>query len=204
MGTTPIYGFPYPDPSDLVANYPAMGQELAEDIEAVLPTLGGLIPLASASPAASSSTIFDNLFSATYRQYIVAWTLVASATGDFNFRLRSGSPAADDTSNNYTSQLLQANNTTLTGQKATATSGRIGSLRTNATGSLIVISNPNAALVTSMGTTSYADYAAGIVSDTLLRIDAMVMNTTTQYTGITFTPSTGNYTGRINIFGVKL
>jgi len=34
MGTTPIYGFPYPDPSDLVANYPALGQQLAEDVEA--------------------------------------------------------------------------------------------------------------------------------------------------------------------------
>jgi hypothetical protein len=33
MGTTPIYGFPYPDPSDLVANYPALGQQLAEDVE---------------------------------------------------------------------------------------------------------------------------------------------------------------------------
>jgi len=33
MGTTPIYGFPYPDASDLVANYPALGQQLAEDVE---------------------------------------------------------------------------------------------------------------------------------------------------------------------------
>lgn len=33
MGTTPVFGFPYPDPSDLVANYPALGQQLAEDVE---------------------------------------------------------------------------------------------------------------------------------------------------------------------------
>jgi hypothetical protein len=33
MGTTPIFGFPYPDPSDLVANYPATAQQLAEDVE---------------------------------------------------------------------------------------------------------------------------------------------------------------------------
>jgi hypothetical protein len=32
-GSTPIYGFPYPQPSDLVANYPALGQQLAEDVE---------------------------------------------------------------------------------------------------------------------------------------------------------------------------
>jgi hypothetical protein len=32
-GTTPIYGFPYPEPTDLVADYPALGQQLAEDVE---------------------------------------------------------------------------------------------------------------------------------------------------------------------------
>lgn len=32
-GATPIYGFPYPQASDLVANYPALGQDLAEDVE---------------------------------------------------------------------------------------------------------------------------------------------------------------------------
>ena len=37
-GSTPIYGFRYPDPSDLVANYPALGQELAQDMETVLTT----------------------------------------------------------------------------------------------------------------------------------------------------------------------
>lgn len=35
-GSTPIFGFPYPQPSDLVANYPALGQDLAEDVETVL------------------------------------------------------------------------------------------------------------------------------------------------------------------------
>lgn len=35
-GTTPIYGFPYPEPTDLVADYPALGQQLAEDVETEL------------------------------------------------------------------------------------------------------------------------------------------------------------------------
>lgn len=37
-GTTPVYGFPYPQPTDLVADYPALGQDLAEDIENHLST----------------------------------------------------------------------------------------------------------------------------------------------------------------------
>jgi hypothetical protein len=39
-GSTPIYGFPYPEATDLVADYPALGQELAEDVETVLTGLG--------------------------------------------------------------------------------------------------------------------------------------------------------------------
>lgn len=35
-GTTPVYGFPYPEPTDLVADYPALGQDLAEDVETVI------------------------------------------------------------------------------------------------------------------------------------------------------------------------
>ena len=35
-GNTPIYGFPYPEPTDLVADYPALGQQLAEDVETEL------------------------------------------------------------------------------------------------------------------------------------------------------------------------
>ena len=35
-GSTPIYGFPYPLSTDLVANYPAVGLELATDVETAL------------------------------------------------------------------------------------------------------------------------------------------------------------------------
>jgi hypothetical protein len=203
-GSTPIYGFPYPQPSDLVANYPALGQELAEDIEAVLPTLGGLVSLASATPSAASSTIFDNVFSSTYRQYLVAWVLVGSATADLAARFRSGSPPADDTSSNYHRQLIQVNNATFAGERTTSTSCKISQIRTNAIGNMFVINNPNSALVTTTSSMAQADFAGGTVSDVQYRADVNALNTTTQYTGITLFPSTGTYTGRINIFGVKL
>jgi hypothetical protein len=37
-GATPNYSLPYPEPSDLVANYPALGQDLAEDLDDILAT----------------------------------------------------------------------------------------------------------------------------------------------------------------------
>jgi hypothetical protein len=46
-GSTPVYGFPYPESSDLVANYPALGEQLAEDIEAELVALDVIYPNAA-------------------------------------------------------------------------------------------------------------------------------------------------------------
>lgn len=47
-GSTPIYGIPYPQPSDLVANYPALGEDLAEKVDEKLPRYQATAP---ASPS---------------------------------------------------------------------------------------------------------------------------------------------------------
>jgi len=71
MGTTPIYGFPYPDPSDLVANYPALGQDLAEDVETVISGLGGgkvlqvIQATTTTSTAINTSVYTDTTLTAT-------------------------------------------------------------------------------------------------------------------------------------------
>lgn len=95
-GTTPVYGFPYPEPTDLVADYPALGQDLAEDIEAVLPTIGGLAPriptsIANSGGSASltgntvtftgiTSVSLNGVFAASFDNY----RIVISATGSTN------------------------------------------------------------------------------------------------------------------------
>jgi hypothetical protein len=56
MGTTPIYGFPYPDPSDLVANYPALGQQLAEDIETELSSAAGVLQVVRNTDSTARTT----------------------------------------------------------------------------------------------------------------------------------------------------
>jgi len=56
MGTTPIFGFPYPDPSDLVANYPALGQQLAEDVEDEFVSPGKIIQIVQATDTTYRST----------------------------------------------------------------------------------------------------------------------------------------------------
>jgi hypothetical protein len=87
-GSTPIYGFPYPDPSDLVANYPALGQQLAEDIEDVLPTLGGMTFI-STTDVTGTSGIFNNVFSATYNNYLIVLTGSVSVARSIKIRPRA-------------------------------------------------------------------------------------------------------------------
>lgn len=43
-GSTPIYGIPYPQASDLVANYPALGEDLAEKVDEKLPRYQSAAP----------------------------------------------------------------------------------------------------------------------------------------------------------------
>jgi hypothetical protein len=55
-GSTPIYGFPYPDPSDLVANYPALGQQLAEDVETAIAASGKVLQIVRDTDSTSRTT----------------------------------------------------------------------------------------------------------------------------------------------------
>jgi hypothetical protein len=55
MGTTPVFGFPYPDPSDLVANYPALGQQLAEDVETEILASGLIVQVINAQTSTEAT-----------------------------------------------------------------------------------------------------------------------------------------------------
>jgi hypothetical protein len=123
-GSTPIYGFPYPEATDLVADYPALGQELAEDIEAALPTAGGLAPATPTSIANSggsaslagntvtftgvSSVSLNGCFTGDYGNYRVLARIVASSTGiQTGFRFRA---SGTDTTTGYKRAGLYAAN----------------------------------------------------------------------------------------------
>lgn len=138
-GSTPIYGFPYPQSADLVANYPALGQELAQDIEAVLPTLSGLVPitptsLANTGGSASttgyvttfttvSSLSLNGVFTSSFSQYRILFRYTATNATYQNFRLRSG--GTDVTSTTYNMQQLIVGSTTILGNRGLLNTGQI-------------------------------------------------------------------------------
>jgi hypothetical protein len=215
MGTTPIYGFPYPDPSDLVANYPALGQDLAEDIEAVLPTLGGLSP-------ATPTTIANSGGTATLSGNTVTFTTVSSISlnGCFtssyvNYRmildvtcpgfapilnLRFRTAGTDNTSNSYQRQRLTVDNTSTSATRATDTSMRIAQCVSNiVVGVQADIFNPqiaqNTALITSSTSTD---------SGILLEFYGNSFSSSTVFDGFTLTPSDARtITGKVRVYGYK-
>ena len=104
-GTTPIYGFPYPESSDLVANYPALGQQLAEDVEDVLSAgFGKVLQVVSttktdtfsstaASPTAItglSATITPSLASSKVYVMLTMGRVDTSAANNVAFLLKRG------------------------------------------------------------------------------------------------------------------
>lgn len=115
-GSTPIYGFPYPQSTDLVADYPALGQELATDVETVISGLGSGLNLISATSIANSggtatrtggqvtfsgvtSVSLNGVFSATYDAYRVVLNVSASAGTAASIRLRAA--GTDASGSNY-------------------------------------------------------------------------------------------------------
>jgi hypothetical protein len=215
MGTTPIYGFPYPDPSDLVANYPAMGQDLAEDIEAVLPTLGGISPVppttiansgGSASTTANTTTFttvnsisLNGIFTADYANYRIVMKVLASASNAFLFRLRAA--GTDSSGSNYIYQNMYGyNGANVAGSGAVpATSGRFGAISTTNCLLTADISSPQKT-ETKSATGTVARWTGSIME---IYTEGNYMAQTTAFDGITFFPAAGTMTGTVSIYGYK-
>jgi hypothetical protein len=196
MGTTPIYGFPYPDPSDLVANYPAMGQDLAEDIEAVLPTLGGLTLITEVSPSAAGTTNITGCFSATYQQYLLVFQGTTAAGTHVSTRLRV---SGTDATTNYTYSFTDTGSTVSGGRNTgnarfdltfTNTAARVWGTYT--------IYNPFAAANSQIGGQGGAS-DAGSYNYTMSGEHAVA----TSYDSITFYTPASTFTGKVRIYGRK-
>lgn len=116
-GSTPIYGFPYPQSTDLVADYPTLGQELATDVETVISGLGSGLNIVTPTSIANSggsaslsggavtftgvnSISLNGIFSATYRNYRCMLELT-SVSANTSLYLRWRASGADRTGSNY-------------------------------------------------------------------------------------------------------
>lgn len=207
MGTTPIYGFPYPDPSDLVANYPALGQQLAEDIEDVLPTLGGLAPITTQSFTGQSSVSVNTCFTSTYDVYMVNIELAnpAGASGPLRFRFRNA--ASDRTDSTYTNAIgrYQSNNSFAgdganeAQNNAILTAGLVPSAYTYLTMHVVTPAISGKHSLIYLG--GYWTSTATAIVNAL--VGAVTYATANSNDGFTIYPNSGTITGNLRIYGFK-
>jgi hypothetical protein len=215
-GTTPVYGFPYPEPTDLVADYPALGQQLAEDVETTIagiksgfnlmnPTsianTGGTATKSSnggVTFAGASSVSLNGVFTSAYTNYRVILQFLGSAdlTGT-GLRLRAS--GTDATGASYDIQGWYAGTiaaATINNLGATswvtsfASTGRRGIATYDFAGPNLAAPTTGVALInqpiTAQITGAYASVAHQL---------------STAYDGLTLFTSSNNFTGSIAVYG---
>jgi hypothetical protein len=196
MGTTPVFGFPYPDPSDLVANYPALGQQLAEDVEDEIIASGGLSHINTTAFSAVSAVNLNNVFSATYENYLMLMKFTGSAISGLSVRMRLS--GTDNTANSYVRQRLLAYNTGVSGARTTDTSATLCNSGTALNSFRAEIFNPFATEPT--GFISLAKSSEDVASMTN---STATHDVSTSYDGISLITLVGTMTGTVRIYGYK-
>jgi hypothetical protein len=211
-GATPIYAFPYPDPSDLVANYPALGQDLAEDVENVIAGLGGGLNLISPTTTANSggtvtvtggavaysgvsSVSLNGVFSDTYSVYRIILLGNGSTGANLQFRYRAA--GTDATGSDYYNRYLEL---------GASYSSNGGSAALNIMSiSRAVQSSVSMDIggVRTTGRKTFTAFSQDSGGTTSLVAASGQFNIASTYDGITFFPASGDITGTVRVYGYE-
>jgi hypothetical protein len=162
---------------------------------------GSLIKIATASPSAVGSVTFDNVFTSTYRNYMVVADLIANGNRAslLNFRA-SGS---DNTTANYHWGFLNQDNTTVSGARTTgAAAGRLVPGRSEANGQQIMFYGPELAKSTAWRAVS-ADNGDS-TTNVILQDYYGRFNGATQFDGFKITCDGGTFTGHVAVYGIGI
>jgi hypothetical protein len=201
MGTTPVFGFPYPDPSDLVANYPALAQQLAEDVEDEIIASGGLVFISATAFSAVASISVNNVFTASYDNYRVIVNATPSNGIGLNFRLRAAGSDASGT--NYTWGAYTWNQTSITYDAGSASTNLIQTSFLFATYPFlqtIDIGSPALAVKTQVASRVTSESSTPAIYN---YVSSGLHRLTTAYDGFTVLASAGTITGTVRVYGYK-
>ena len=194
--TTPNYGWPVPTSADYVAQGAVAIEALGDAIDATvfgLPS-GALALINTTTVTAQSTVSFNNVFSATYDNYLILATYTVGADTDMNFRLRVG--GADASAANYITIINDNNGANSAARLTGQTSTRIGPARNGVVmRSRADIFSPSLAVSTTL--------MARTVS---VPVDNQIggsQDAATAYDGFTLYPGSSTITGTIRIYGYK-
>ena len=203
MATTTNYGWTTPDDTALVKDGAAAIRTLGSSIDTSLNTaLGtkkaGMVLLNTTSFSAVASQSVNDVFSATYDNYLIQLTLSGSTTDDVNMRMRVG--GSDNSSTNYVRSYFSQSSTSLTGQLISGETSfrQVARMRSGQSNfSQMTIINPFA----TAHTTIIQDNTDQVGTVNLLQTRIMhTMTVTTSYTGFTVIAASGNITGSVSVF----
>lgn len=162
----------------------------------------GLVLINTTTFTTQASVSFNDVFSATYNNYLIHFALDGSTTQqDVNFRFRVAS--ADNSSANYSRTALSQVSTTVSGQSLTAQTSWLGvgsAVSTQRQYADLTVFNPFATQYTAgmsnvLSTPNGATYQDRRMYGTTV---------TTSYTGFTLIPAAGTITGTVSVYGYKI
>ena len=202
--TTPNYGWPVPTSTDLVKDGATAIEALGDAIDATVFALpaGNFTKINSTTFTTSASQSFNNVFSATYLNYLVVFDIVSSNDTDIKFRWRVS--GADNTTSNYS--WTQAGTFAATGTFSGGATNNDSSARfasSNAANSQkfgsYTFFNPFATATSGYsGTQTYSSGTANYNGSVM----GLGFNGTTSFDGFTLYPAAGTMTGTVKIYGV--
>ena len=204
---TPNYNWPVPTSTDFVKDGADSIKDLGDAIDATvfgLPS-GGLTLINSTTFSAVSSQSFNDVFSATYDNYVLLMDFVSSANATISFRYRvSGS---DDTAANYAYH-VQFSNTGATTYSANNANAATAFVLTSSEGTdseksvNVTTFGPflsERTLMTGLQNMSSASGAAPYYGGIL----QTAFTATTSFTGFSIFPGSGTITGKVRVYGVQ-
>jgi hypothetical protein len=195
--TTTNYGFDIPQSTDLVKDGATAIATLGQDIDTAMNTaLGtkkaGMVLLNTTSFSGVASQSFNDVFSATYNNYLIRGDIDDTSGAGANFRLRVG--GSDNSSSNYKYSRIYIGNTNATGltgeSNQSSTGFLLGDLSTQ-TGIEILIFSPFLTKLTTFRQGLNNDYSV---------TTSGTMTVTTSYTGFTIVFGS-SATGELSVYG---
>jgi hypothetical protein len=162
------------------------------------PSTGSIVYVGGTTFSASSAVNVNNVFSATYANYLVVADYVgSSATAGMTLRLRVS--GADNTTSNYNHQVLSAASTSISGSRATAqTSMAFVDSSTSPNFAQVSVINPFATANTMVG--GYGIFNGGTGIEIQNKMGSFTA--TTSFTGFSLIPSAGTLTGTVRVYGL--
>jgi hypothetical protein len=200
--TTPNYGWTVPTSTDLVKDGATAIETLGDAIDASMNTaLGtkkaGMVLLNTTSFSGVASQSINDVFSATYTNYVINAEIIGDTFRTINFRYRVS--GADNSSAAYNYQNISGSGATISGSRSTnGTSTLFGYVDSNGrAGFNCNVFNPFAAQ-----RSTYL-LQSNLFSSTAIENFSVVtsFDATTSFTGFSLLPTAGNITGSIRVYG---